>query len=157
MRPRDRNDWFRDITVPRKRGTCSRIRLVKLAAFIPTKKVAANQSAKEPYTYGSKVKRMCKMPANNAADMARSHLPARFINRAAAKPPKNPDAEAIRPKAAPVLNDTEKFILKKVTAYTTKDELIPMSTALIMHAIADLFVKICLKAFKYSGLAAGGF
>ena len=85
--------------------------------------------------------------------MARSHLPARFISRAATKPPKNPDAEAIKPKAAPVLNDTEKSILKKVTAYTTKAELIPISTAPIMHAIADLFVKICLKAFKYSGFA----
>ena len=116
MRPRDRNDWFRDIIVPRKLGTCSRIRLVKLAAFTPTKKVAASQNAKEPFTLGKKVKIICKMPANNAAEMARSHLPTRFISRAATKPPKNPDAEAIKPKAAPVLNDTEKYILKKETA-----------------------------------------
>ena len=153
MSPKDRNDWLRDIIVPRKAGICSRTKLVKLAAFTPTKKVAVIQNANEPFTLGTKVKKICKTPANNAAAIVRSHLPARLIRRAATKPPKNPEAEANKPKAAPVLSDTEKCILKKVTAYTTKDELIPISTAPMMHAIADLFVKICLKAFQYSGLA----
>gem|GEM_PF-6339875 len=95
MKPILRNDEFKDIIVPRKPGTCSRVKLLKPTIDAKPKPADTIHITAEAHILGIKAINTAKKPEITPAPTVTDLRPNRLIDRPANITPKTPIAETI--------------------------------------------------------------